>query len=204
MVHRRWLLVAAPLCAVLVAAGVAFADPGTEHSGDAELDKLHAGRPIAASQHASTSDTLSRRDAASVTAFVRAIQGEEVRAFVATIQGDEVRRFVEAIQGEEIRRFAETAAPAASRTPVRPGGGGPAAGGSTGGTAWDSVAQCESGGDWSINSGNGYYGGLQFSQGTWEAAGGLDHAPRADLATRDQQIAVASGLSMSHWPHCGR
>ncbi len=59
---------------------------------------------------------------------------------------------------------------------------------------WDKVAQCESGGDWSINTGNGYYGGLQFSQSSWEAAGGLQYAARADLATKDQQIAVAEKL----------
>lgn len=56
---------------------------------------------------------------------------------------------------------------------------------------WDKVAQCESGGNWSINTGNGYYGGLQFNQGTWEAHGGTQYAPRADLATKDQQIAIA-------------
>ncbi|WP_333768442.1 transglycosylase family protein [Streptomyces sp. IBSBF 2435] len=59
---------------------------------------------------------------------------------------------------------------------------------------WDAVAQCESGGNWSINTGNGYYGGLQFSQSSWEAAGGLQYASRADLATKDQQIAAAEKL----------
>jgi nucleoid-associated protein YgaU len=59
---------------------------------------------------------------------------------------------------------------------------------------WDAVAQCESGGNWHINTGNGYYGGLQFSQSSWEAAGGLKYAARADLATKDQQIAVAEKL----------
>ncbi|MFI9105621.1 transglycosylase family protein [Streptomyces fildesensis] len=59
---------------------------------------------------------------------------------------------------------------------------------------WDAVAQCESGGNWSINTGNGYYGGLQFSQSSWEAAGGTAYAARADLATKDQQIAVAEKL----------
>jgi len=58
-------------------------------------------------------------------------------------------------------------------------------------STWDSVAQCESSGDWSINTGNGYYGGLQFTQSTWDAYGGQQYASRADLATRDQQIAVA-------------
>ncbi|ARF72972.1 transglycosylase family protein [Streptomyces sp. NPDC012600] len=59
---------------------------------------------------------------------------------------------------------------------------------------WDAVAQCESGGNWSINTGNGYYGGLQFSQSSWAAAGGTQYAPRADLASKDQQIATAERL----------
>jgi len=58
-------------------------------------------------------------------------------------------------------------------------------------STWDAVADCESSGDWSINTGNGYYGGLQFLQSTWEAYGGLAYAQRADLATKEQQIAVA-------------
>ncbi|WP_031086588.1 transglycosylase family protein [Streptomyces sp. NRRL WC-3549] len=59
---------------------------------------------------------------------------------------------------------------------------------------WDAVAQCESGGNWSINTGNGYYGGLQFSQSSWAAAGGTQYASRADLATKEQQIATAEKL----------
>ncbi|MGW4228563.1 transglycosylase family protein [Streptomyces sp. NPDC004980] len=59
---------------------------------------------------------------------------------------------------------------------------------------WDAVAQCESGGNWSINTGNGYYGGLQFSQSSWAAAGGTQYASRADLATKGQQIATAEKL----------
>lgn len=73
---------------------------------------------------------------------------------------------------------------------------------SSGGTGWDDIAACESGGNWSINSGNGYYGGLQFLQSTWEGAGGGEYAPRADLATREQQIAVAERLPRSSWPNC--
>lgn len=57
---------------------------------------------------------------------------------------------------------------------------------------WDRIAQCESTGNWSINSGNGYYGGLQFDSQTWLGAGGGDFAPRADLATREEQITVAN------------
>ncbi|WP_026553831.1 resuscitation-promoting factor [Arthrobacter sp. 35W] len=57
---------------------------------------------------------------------------------------------------------------------------------------WDRIAACESGGNWSINTGNGYYGGLQFDINSWLANGGATYAPRADLATREQQIAVAN------------
>jgi resuscitation-promoting factor RpfA len=73
---------------------------------------------------------------------------------------------------------------------------------------WDVVAQCESGGNWAINTGNGYYGGLQFSQGTWAAHGGTAYASRADLATKAQQIAVAEraldAQGPGAWPTCGK
>ncbi|MGW6781654.1 transglycosylase family protein [Streptomyces sp. NPDC054987] len=73
---------------------------------------------------------------------------------------------------------------------------------------WDKVAACESTNNWRINTGNGYYGGLQFSQSTWRAFGGAAYAPRADLATKDQQIAVAEkvlkGQGPGAWPHCGK
>ena len=72
---------------------------------------------------------------------------------------------------------------------------------------WTGVAQCESGGDWSINTGNGYYGGLQFNQGTWLANGGGQFAQYPHQATREQQIAIGARLyevrGTSPWPHCG-
>jgi hypothetical protein len=75
------------------------------------------------------------------------------------------------------------------------------------GLNWDAVAQCESGGNWHINTGNGFYGGLQFDYSTWLAYGGGAYAPRADLASRDEQIAVATRLynarGSSPWPVCG-
>ena len=71
---------------------------------------------------------------------------------------------------------------------------------------WDRLAGCESGGNWSTNTGNGYYGGIQFAQSSWEGAGGLQYAPRADLATRGEQIATGQVLWRSggwdHWPAC--
>jgi len=73
---------------------------------------------------------------------------------------------------------------------------------------WTGVAECESSGDWSINTGNGYYGGLQFSQATWEAFGGTELAPRADLASPAGQIAIAEkvldGQGIGAWPTCGK
>jgi murein DD-endopeptidase MepM/ murein hydrolase activator NlpD len=71
---------------------------------------------------------------------------------------------------------------------------------------WNKVAACESSSNWSINTGNGYYGGLQFTRSTWEAYGGTRYAGRADLATREQQIAVAEkvldGQGPGAWPAC--
>ncbi|MGX1269057.1 LysM peptidoglycan-binding domain-containing protein [Streptomyces phaeoluteigriseus] len=71
---------------------------------------------------------------------------------------------------------------------------------------WDRIARCESGGNWHINTGNGYYGGLQFSASTWRAFGGTAYAPTADRATREQQIAVATKVQRSQgwgaWPTC--
>jgi hypothetical protein len=72
------------------------------------------------------------------------------------------------------------------------------------GVNWDAIAECESGGDWHINTGNGYYGGLQFSHSTWIAYGGGAYAENAHLTSRENQIAVASGMGLSHWPHCGQ
>ena len=73
---------------------------------------------------------------------------------------------------------------------------------------WDVVAQCESGGNWNINTGNGYYGGLQFSPGTWQAYGGGAFAGTADHATRSQQIVIAEKVLHAQgwkaWPTCSR
>ncbi|MFJ5308843.1 transglycosylase family protein [Streptomyces sp. NPDC088350] len=71
---------------------------------------------------------------------------------------------------------------------------------------WDRIAQCESGGNWHINTGNGYYGGLQFSAGTWRAYGGSAYAATADQASRSAQIAVATKVQHAQgwgaWPVC--
>lgn len=74
------------------------------------------------------------------------------------------------------------------------------------GETWDALAHCEATGNWAINTGNGFFGGVQFDQNTWERQGGLKYAPRADLASREEQIAVASVTQKSQgwgaWPAC--
>jgi Transglycosylase-like domain len=98
---------------------------------------------------------------------------------------------------------APTPAPAPVVQPVATGGGyndpsNPA--------AWDRIARCESGGNWATNTGNGYYGGIQFSLGSWQSVGGTG---RPDQASRETQIAMGqrlyhSGGGWSHWPGCSR
>jgi resuscitation-promoting factor RpfB len=74
------------------------------------------------------------------------------------------------------------------------------------GAIWDALANCEATGNWAINTGNGFYGGIQFDQNTWERQGGLKYAPRADLATREEQIAIGSITQARQgwgaWPAC--
>jgi uncharacterized protein YabE (DUF348 family) len=110
-----------------------------------------------------------------------------------------------------------TKAPVPAPAPVKtaaPAAPGPSAGTTSGAglnlanaAMWDRIAQCESGGNWAINTGNGYYGGLQFSASTWTSNGGGDFASRADLASREQQITVANRLyaasGLSAWGCAG-
>lgn len=73
-------------------------------------------------------------------------------------------------------------------------------------SVWDGIAQCESGGNWNINTGNGFYGGVQFAPGTWLNMGGGVYAPTADLATKEQQIEIAEKVlavsGWGAWPGC--
>ncbi|MFG2364235.1 transglycosylase family protein [Streptomyces mirabilis] len=82
-----------------------------------------------------------------------------------------------------------------------------AAGNASAASQWDAVAQCESGGNWSINTGNGYYGGLQFSASTWAAYGGTAYAATANQASKSQQITVGEKVLAAQgkgaWPTCG-
>jgi LysM repeat protein len=77
----------------------------------------------------------------------------------------------------------------------------------SGSANWAAIAQCESGGNWSADTGNGFYGGLQFTEGTWLGYGGGQYASSANEASEAQQIAVAervlAGQGIGAWPVCG-
>lgn len=72
---------------------------------------------------------------------------------------------------------------------------------------WEAVAQCESTGQWNINSGNGFYGGLQFTQSSWDEFGGGVYAAHPQDATQEQQVEIAENLlavqGPGAWPVCG-
>jgi hypothetical protein len=115
-------------------------------------------------------------------------------------------------------RAALAATAAVSPAPAAPAGAAPTvpaasaqasspAPASSDGVNWAAIAACESGGNWAANTGNGFYGGLQFTEQTWLGYGGGQYAPSANLATPAQQIAVAqrvlAGQGIGAWPVCG-
>ena len=112
-----------------------------------------------------------------------------------------------------LTRAAQAATPApssaapTSSTASAPASASPSALPAAGGANWAAIAACESGGNWSANTGNGFYGGLQFTQGTWDAYGGGQYAASANEASQAQQIAVAervlAGQGIGAWPVCG-
>ena len=156
---------------------------------------------------AEQAETRARETAAAVTLQQAAMEAE-LQVARATLVTLESRRAAEQrTASPPVRAPRPVPAPV---PPSRSGGGTPppAPPPVTGAHDWSGVARCESGGNWSINTGNGYYGGLQFSQRTWEAFGGADYAPRADLATQSEQIAVAEKVlavqGARAWPTCGK
>ncbi|QCQ90101.1 resuscitation-promoting factor [Rhodococcus sp. SGAir0479] len=120
-----------------------------------------------------------------------------VTVSVTTINGVETHR--EELSAAVVR----DASPSVVRVGTKPKASAPSV---ANGSVWDSLVQCEATGNWAINSGNGFYGGLQFTQSTWAAYGGTQYAARADLASREQQIAVAEKVQAAQgwgaWPSC--
>jgi len=123
---------------------------------------------------------------------------EEQRAYIAFVSAPEEQR------AAFVNAFAPPPAPRSQPAPQSQS----AATVSGGGSVWDSLAQCEASGNWSINNGNGYSGGLQFAHSTWTGFGGGEFAPMAYQATREQQIVVAERVLASQgwgaWPGCTR
>ncbi|WP_040750640.1 transglycosylase family protein [Nocardia transvalensis] len=122
---------------------------------------------------------------------------QDVTFAVSIVNGEEVdkqpisNKVIVPAQPKTVRKGAK---PGTEVPPVRDG------------AVWDALAQCESHGNWAINTGNGFYGGIQFDQNTWERQGGTKYAPRADQATREEQIAIAevtrARQGWGAWPAC--
>jgi hypothetical protein len=125
------------------------------------------------------------------------VPGEELVTYLVTLtNGEETDR--------EKRSTKQTTPPLPRRIRVGPAATAPEV---SDGSVWDRLATCEAGGNWSANTGNGYYGGLQFDQGTWNANGGDQYAAYPHQASRSEQIAVAEKVRNGRggygaWPSC--
>lgn len=138
-----------------------------------------------------------------------AFEGDEVVEEAGTPGSKEVKRSIRVVNGKEesntviSEKEVTPAKPATIKRGTKAKASAPSV---VNGSVWDSLAQCEAGGNWAINTGNGFSGGLQFTPSTWLAYGGGQYAPQAHLATREQQIAVASkvqaGQGWGAWPAC--
>ncbi|NLV54681.1 MAG: transglycosylase family protein [Acidimicrobiales bacterium] len=184
--------------------------------------------PAAADEPAAAPETTVVEEAAPSTTEADAAEGstepewtDEELAFFESLHEQRVAAFLEALHRQRVEAFLEAAAEreaaeaeaarqeqeaaerrAAEEEAARREAAAPAV---PSGSVWDSLAQCESGGNWSINTGNGYYGGLQFSLSTWHAMGG---AGLPHQNSREAQIAVAERVRASQgwgaWPSCSR
>ena len=200
--RRTWIPVGAVALvglAVATALGPAAADstpvrvgpPRRAMSAAAVLPADELPPRLAVEQRADEADHA--RDVWVFTTALRANQVRELERVLAE-QAAAERAAAAARQAEQARIAAEQARESARSAPPVASGG-----------PWDALAQCESGGNWGIDSGNGYYGGLQFSLGTWQANGGQG-MPHQN--SREAQIAVASRVQAAQgwgaWPACAR
>ena len=150
--------------------------------------------------------TVVRDDPSMFTDQSRVVR--EGKAGAANVTYKIVRANGEVVRKRELERVllsAPVAKVEAQGTKSRPTPPAPAPS-PTGDSVWDAIAACESGGNWATSTGNGYYGGLQFSAGTWTASGGGAYAPTANLASREEQIAIAEKVQAAQgwgaWPAC--
>jgi hypothetical protein len=171
---------------------------------DAAGAELQAATALATAEQA---ETVAQQRVATIRVEQAAVQTQLDRARTTVVAALQAQRAAAQRAAAQTRE----PSPAPSIGSSSASGPAPAAGSSAGSGAahdWDAVALCESGGNWSIDTGNGYFGGLQFSQSTWADYGGTDYAPRADLATKSEQITVAERVLAAQgpgaWPICGR
>ena len=134
------------------------------------------------------------------------VAGERVETYKVTIIDGQERGREKVSEKVTKEPVAQEVTVGTKKKPTAEGPGGSPSGNNANASTWQALAQCESGGNWAINTGNGYYGGLQFSASSWLGAGGGKYAPTANLATPDQQIEIAEVLRSSggwgHWPAC--
>lgn len=136
--------------------------------------------------------------------FAAAVNEHQLAEYAAAV---ELAVFADAYQAHLDRMAAARASQARERArTAQPRPASPAPTESAGSSVWDRIAQCESGGNWAINTGNGYSGGLQFAHASWTGFGGLEFAPMAWQASRAEQIVVAERILASQgwraWPAC--
>jgi hypothetical protein len=202
--HPQTIAIAAFALVVVVAlAAAAIVRPGAGDQAAAE-----GGNP--AGPEFQLEPGLSRAIAQQV--LFDAIAAQQLRDYVAAVEAQQVAEFLQAAEAEAeaAREAAEREAAeraAAEREAARAARAAtPPAPAVSNGSVWDRLAQCESSGNWAMNSGNGFYGGVQFMHSTWVSQGGRQYAEYPHQATREQQIAVAERLlaaaGWGQWPAC--
>jgi hypothetical protein len=224
--RKQTLLIVAPLCVVVLAAGVAFAAPDSgEHARDARLDNPHAVRPTAASPEAYYPASLVFQAVQKAAEYVQAVQvleyieGLQIQEYIRAVQLQEIVAFVESVIAEENARAAAEAQEAADRAAAAQaaasrqvtrsapapatssGGGGGACGGATNGA--DRFIARESGGNPSVynGQGSGAWGCYQIMPQTW--AGSCSDLGSHGSASVEAQAACASRLPLSSWSASG-
>lgn len=184
--HSHKIAIAAvAVLAVVALAAVAVVRPGADDQAAAE-----GGNP--AGPEFQLEPGLSQAIARHV--LFEAVEAQQIREYVAAVEAQQVTDYLRGVEAAT-REAAERRAAAASSAPAV-----------SNGSVWDRLARCESGGNWAMNSGNGFYGGIQFMHSTWVSMGGRQFAEYPHQASREGQIAVAERLlaasGWGQWPAC--
>lgn len=195
-VSRAHVAIPAIVLTLIVVAVPAFAGGSPP---DTRVSAASTGEPAIATLTPDLSTAIAKAEAERAAWFAGVAQAQAEREWYEAVARHQAelaaqQRAAEAAEAAEAERAA--APPMVATT-------------ASTGSVWDRLAQCESGGNWSIATGNGYYGGLQMDMQFWSSYGGPAFASRPDLASRAQQITVAerardSGRGYYPWPTCAR